>query len=69
MIKIRPRPNESVQQMMKRLKKLCEREGVLRELKRTAYSEKPSDRHRRSIRKAKRRILKSLTMPPPAARR
>lgn len=62
MIKVRPRPNEPVQQMMKRLKKLCEREGVLREMKRTAYYEKPSDRNRRSLRKAKRRILKLGTL-------
>ena len=58
MIKVRPRPNEPVQQLMRRLKKLCEREGVLRELKRTAYYEKPSDRKRRSMRKAKRRMQK-----------
>ena len=43
---------------MRRLKKLCEREGVLRELKRTAYYEKPSDRNRRAMRKSKRRIQK-----------
>ncbi len=60
MIKVRPRPNEPVQQMMKRLKKLCEREGVLREMKRTAYYEKPSDRSRRAIRKAKRRLQKMM---------
>ena len=43
---------------MRRLKKLCEREGVLREMKRTAYYEKPSDRKRRSMRKSKRRVQK-----------
>jgi small subunit ribosomal protein S21 len=43
---------------MRRLKKLCEREGVLREMKRTAYYEKPSDRNRRNMRKAKRRMQK-----------
>jgi len=58
MIKVRPRPNEPVQQLMRRLKKLCEREGVLREMKRTAYYEKPSDRNRRNLRKAKRRVTK-----------
>lgn len=58
MIKVRPRPNEPVQQLMRRLKKLCEREGVLREMKRTAYYEKPSDRKRRSMRKSKRRVGK-----------
>jgi small subunit ribosomal protein S21 len=58
MIKVRPRPNEPVQQLMRRLKKLCEREGVLREMKRTAYYEKPSDRNRRNLRKSKRRFQK-----------
>lgn len=62
MIKVRPRPNEPVQQMMKRLKKLCEREGVLREMKRTAYYEKPSDRSRRAIRKSKRRLQKMMML-------
>ncbi len=58
MIKVKPRPGEPVQQLMRRLKKLCEREGVLREMKRTAYYEKPSDRNRRNSRKSKRRITK-----------
>jgi len=66
MIKVRPRPNESVNQLMRRLKKLCEREGVLREMKRTAYYEKPSDRNRRNMRKAKRRVQK--VVPTPGAR-
>ena len=63
MIKVRPRPGESVQQAMRRLKKLCEREGVLREMKRTAYYEKPSDRNRRNVRKSKRRLQKTLLGP------
>lgn len=62
MIKVRPRPNEPIQQVLRRLKKLCEREGVLREMKRTAYYEKPSDRRRRTMRKAKRRLQK-MTLP------
>lgn len=66
MIKVRPRPNEPIQQMLRRLKKLCEREGVLREMKRTAYYEKPSDRRRRDFRKARRRLQKMLSITPPA---
>ncbi len=62
MIKVRPRPNEPIQQVMRRLKKLCEREGVLREMKRTAYYEKPSERARRDLRKARRRLQKMLAM-------
>lgn len=62
MIKVRPRPNEPIQQVLRRLKKLCEREGVLREIKRTAYYEKPSDRRRRNFRKARRRLQKMVAM-------
>ncbi|NIA21210.1 MAG: 30S ribosomal protein S21 [Anaerolineaceae bacterium] len=54
MIKIRARGNESVEQMMKRFKKLCEKEGLIRDIKRNAYYEKPSERRRRSLRKSRR---------------
>jgi small subunit ribosomal protein S21 len=40
--------------MMKRFKKLCEKEGLVRDMKRIAYYEKPSERNRRRIRKAQR---------------
>lgn len=58
MIKIRPRGNESIQQMLKRFKRLCQREGLTRELKRHSYYEKPSDRKRRESRKAVRKLQK-----------
>ncbi|MFQ5464233.1 MAG: 30S ribosomal protein S21 [Phycisphaerae bacterium] len=58
MIKIRPRGNESIQQMLKRFKRLCQREGLTRELKRHSYYEKPSVRKRRETRKAIRKIQK-----------
>jgi len=57
-IKIRPRGNESIQQMLKRFKRLCQREGLTRELKRHSYYEKPSVRKRRETRKAIRKIQK-----------
>ncbi len=58
MIKIKPRGNESIQQMLKRFKRLCQREGLTRELKRHSYYEKPSDRKRRESRKAVRKLQK-----------
>lgn len=58
MIKIKPRGNESIQQMLKRFKRLCQREGLTRELKRHSYYEKPSDRKRREMRKAVRKLQK-----------
>jgi len=54
MLKVKSRAGESVQQMMRRFKKLCEKEGLIRDMKRTAYYEKPSERNRRRMRKAKR---------------
>jgi small subunit ribosomal protein S21 len=54
MLKIRARSGESVQQMMRRFKKLCEKEGLIRDMKRIAYYEKPSERNRRRARKARR---------------
>ena len=56
-VKIKPRGSESVQQMLKRFKRLCQREGLTRDMKRTSYYEKPSERKRRKSRKALRRAV------------
>ena len=58
MVKVRPRGNESVQQMLKRFKRLCQREGIIRDMKRHSYYEKPSDRKRRQSRKSVRQVIK-----------
>jgi len=55
MIKIKARPNESVEQLLRRLKKMCEKEGLNKEIKRNSYYEKPSERRRRKLRKAQKR--------------
>ena len=46
MIKVRARGGETIQQMMKRFKKMCEKEGVIRDIKRQSYYEKPSEKRR-----------------------
>ncbi len=56
MIKVKVRGNESVEQMVRRFKKLCEKEGLTREIKRTSYYEKPSERRRRKQRKPIKRV-------------
>ncbi len=58
MIRIRIRTRESIEMMVKRFKKLCEKEGLNRDIKRTSYYEKPSERKRRKIRKSLKRIAK-----------
>ena len=55
MIKVKTRGTESVEQMLKRFKKMCEKEGLTKDIKRTSYFEKPSDKKRRQMRRAEKR--------------
>ena len=64
MLKIRSRGNESVEQMLKRFKKLCEKEGLTKEVKRNSYYEKPSERKRRQARKSVRQALRKQRVGP-----
>jgi small subunit ribosomal protein S21 len=54
MIKIKARGNEPVEMMLRRFKKMCEKEGVTKDMKRGAYYEKPSEKRRRRQRTGKR---------------
>ncbi len=54
MIKVKSRAGESIQQMVKRFKKMCEKEGVIRDIKRNGYYEKPSEKNRRKRLKSQR---------------
>ena len=63
MVKVRPRGNESIQQMLKRFKRLCQREGLIRDIKRHSYYEKPSERKRRQQRKSIRKVEKDREGP------
>jgi small subunit ribosomal protein S21 len=51
-IRIKARHNESVGQMLRRFKKLCEKEGLTKDIKRKQYFEKPSERRRRDQRRS-----------------
>lgn len=51
-IRIKSRGGESVEQMMRRFKKLCEKEGLTKDIKRKEFYEKPSERKRRAMRKS-----------------
>jgi small subunit ribosomal protein S21 len=62
MLKIKARTNESVEAMLKRFKKMCEKEGLTKEMKRVSYYEKPSERRRRRIRKAERKEVRDNLM-------
>jgi small subunit ribosomal protein S21 len=51
-IRIKSRGGEGVEQMLRRFKKLCEKEGLTKDIKRKEFYEKPSERRRRAARKS-----------------
>lgn len=67
-IRIKSRGGESVEQMMRRFKKLCEKEGLTKDIKRKEFYEKPSERRRRRMRKTSNRALAGLAVAPRAPR-
>ena len=51
MTKVFPRTNESIQQTTRRFKKLVEREGLIKDMRKKEYYEKPSEIKNRQRRK------------------
>ena len=64
-IRIKSRQGESVNQMLRRFKKLCEKEGLTKDVKRKQYFEKPSERRRRAARKSAARVTRMNDPQPP----
>lgn len=56
-IRVKSRSGETVEQMMRRFKKLCEKEGLIKDIRRKEFYEKPSERARRAARKSLNRRL------------
>jgi small subunit ribosomal protein S21 len=46
-VRVQAKANEPLEKTLRRLRKICNNEGITRELKRHAYFEKPSERRRR----------------------
>ena len=59
-IRIQTRENEPVEKALRRLRKLCNNEGITRTTKAKAYFEKPSERRRRDARERKKAIRLSM---------
>jgi small subunit ribosomal protein S21 len=62
MIRVRARGDEPLEQLLKRFKKICEKEGLTKEIKRTAYYEKPSEAKRRKVRQMIKKELKRIAL-------
>ena len=54
------RDGESFESALRRFKKQCERTGILSEVKRREYYEKPSVKRKKKILAAKKRALKKI---------
>ena len=57
---IKVKDNESFEQAMKRFKKTCEKAGILTELRRREYYDKPSIRKKKKAAAARKRALKKM---------
>lgn len=58
MIRIEARGSESLDRMLRRFKKQCEKEGLNKDIKKNSFYEKPSERKRRKERNALKKLLK-----------
>jgi small subunit ribosomal protein S21 len=55
---VRVRDDENFERALKRFNKTCEKAGILSDIKKHQYFEKPSDRRKRKLNQAKRRSRK-----------
>lgn len=60
-VRVQVKNNEPLEKTLRRLRKICNNEGITRELKRHAYFEKPSERRRRKDRERIKTIRLSQT--------
>ncbi len=54
MIKVEAREREPLDKLLKRFKKMCEKEGLSKDIKKASVYEKPSERKARKLRSRKR---------------
>ena len=64
MAKIIVRERDSIEKALKQFKRMCEKEGLRRDIKRSAYYEKPSEQRRRrkmqQLRERRKTVLRAL---------
>jgi small subunit ribosomal protein S21 len=54
------RDNESFEQALRRFKRKCEKSGILSEVKRRRFYEKPSEQRKRQMIQARKKMLRKL---------
>jgi small subunit ribosomal protein S21 len=62
-VKLKVRESESIHEAVRRFRKLVERSGIKKEMRRKEYYEKPSDTRRRARLRAERRARRGRLLP------
>ncbi len=57
---VRLREGESFDSLLKRFRKVLAKDGILQEVKRTQFYEKPSEKRKKELMAARRRLLRKL---------
>jgi small subunit ribosomal protein S21 len=61
-IRLAIRTGESPEKFLQRFKRMCSKEGLLKEIKKRSYYEKPSEKRRRRVKEQKKAIRKKARM-------
>ncbi len=56
MIRVRAERDENIETLLRRFRKLCEKEGLIKDIKRSQFYEKPSDRRRAARRRSEKKM-------------
>jgi len=61
MVRVEARSGESLDKTLRRFKKLCEKEGLTKDVRKNKYYEKPSERKRRKQQRSEKERRKSTS--------
>ena len=62
MIRLELKPNEPIDKALRRFKKICDREGLTRDMRKHSYYEKPSERKKRRERERHKERSKAVRL-------
>ena len=57
-MKITPKPRERIDSVLRRFKKMCEKDGLVKDIKKHMHYESPSEKRRRANVKRERQAIK-----------
>ncbi len=57
-MKATPKPRERIDSLLRRFKKMCEKDGLVKDIKRNMHYESPSEKRRRTNVKRERQAVK-----------